>query len=171
MARKRKCAGITKQGVRCKAHPVRGRKHCRAHGPRTPTGKHAGGQPTKCTPELVEEILSYILIGLPLYRAAEAAGIGRSTLFHWRVRGERGEEPYAQFLDAFRAREAIIQRTALSLFWQRASGRDILSFLARRFPEDWTEAWALKVVEAEAELEAAHGPNWLSAVVDLDDDA
>lgn len=162
------CAGINKNGKRCKARAAQGKKYCARHGVKTRTSNNARGRPTKYSSELAEEIFTYILIGMPLYRACEAVGIGRRTLYDWVTRGEAGEEPYAEFLAIFRTREALQIRTSLSLFWQRATARDILSFLARRYPEDWSELLTVKMVETEAELESEYGPNWLSAVAAIE---
>lgn len=49
---------------------------------------HAGGRRTKLTPDVHERIVAMIQGGMTYKRAAQANGIGESTLHAWRQRGE-----------------------------------------------------------------------------------
>lgn len=66
----------------------------------------AGGRPTKLTPDRREEILDAARIGTTMEGCARAAGIGVSTLYEWLSRGDDGEEPYAEFSEAFKRARA-----------------------------------------------------------------
>jgi hypothetical protein len=58
------------------------------------------GRPSKLTEETAEKIVSLLAEGAYVETAAEAAGIGVSTLYLWLDRGANGEEPYAAFLES-----------------------------------------------------------------------
>ena len=103
------------------------------------------GQPTKLTPERQEEIVSAIQAGNYQDVAAAYAGIGRSTFYSWKARGEKDKKAknasiYADFLDAVKKAEsdaevravAIIQR-AMPDNWQAA-----MTYLERKFPDRWS---------------------------------
>lgn len=58
------------------------------------------GQPTKLTPKVQNDVCAFIRAGMWDHRAAESAGIGRSTFYLWLQRGgaqRRGI--YREFLD------------------------------------------------------------------------
>jgi hypothetical protein len=56
------------------------------------TVSNVTGRRTKLTPARQERILAALRTNVPIKVAAGAAGIGRSTLDHWREQGERARE-------------------------------------------------------------------------------
>lgn len=99
------------------------------------------GRPTKFTQTVRAAILGSIENGASETAAAEAAGVGRTTLQSWKKRGEEEPEgPYGAFLEGItRARAqaeldlvAVVRGAAAEGDWKAA-----LEMLARRNPEEW----------------------------------
>ena len=89
------------------------------------------GRPVELTPMLKQEICDLLSDAVNLETACELVGIAKATYYNWRERGESGEEPFAEFLDAAtRARAKakltllrIIDRAAQNGDWRAASWR------------------------------------------------
>jgi transposase len=86
------------------------------------------GRRSKLTPSLQKKICDMIEAGNYMHHAAQAAGIGKSTLNQWIRKGEEGQEPYAAFAAAVaRARAQAVDslvstiRTAAVDDWRAAS--------------------------------------------------
>jgi hypothetical protein len=95
-------------------------------------------RPTKCTPEVLARILDAIGQGAWAEQAARAAGIAPSTYYSWIERGEAGEEPFSEFSEALRAREAAAECTAVGIIRRAAEDGDwraAAHYLERRYPE------------------------------------
>lgn len=58
------------------------------------------GKPTKCTADVTAAICQSLAAGVDVETAARREGIGRRTIYEWRERAEKGEEPFAGFFDA-----------------------------------------------------------------------
>ena len=89
--------------------------------------------------------------------AARLAGVSLGTLQAWLARGEKGEQPFADFTEAFRQAEAECEAGAVRTL--KGAGDDdwraTAQFLGRRFPERWSDhAGRLAVFGAD---EAAAG--------------
>ena len=87
----------------------------------------------------LEKIANYIRIGLTTNNAAVAAGVQPVTLYRWKMRAQKGDEPYASAMETFaravKEGEAIL---AARLF--EASKKDwkaALAVLERRHSKDW----------------------------------
>lgn len=95
------------------------------------------GRPTSLDELTAERIRQAVRKGATWAMAAQASGIGASTLREWKQKGRGGQEPYASFLatlkraQAERAEEAleVIQKAA-GTSWQAAAW-----FLERTQPE------------------------------------
>ena len=89
------------------------------------------GRPTELTPMLQEEICDLLSDAVNIETVCGLVGISKATYYNWRERGESGEEPFAEFLDATtRARAKakltllrIIDRAAENGDWRAASWR------------------------------------------------
>lgn len=53
----------------------------------------------KFTPELGKAIAELVRQGVPVGTAARAKRVGKATVYDWRARGQKGEQPYANFLE------------------------------------------------------------------------
>ena len=104
------------------------------------------GRPTKLTPAVHQQIVTFIRAGAYDWVAAEAAGIGKSTFYRWLERGAaRAAEPHRTFLvdvREARAQARVAAETAVRrdnpLAWLRyGPGRD------RAGAPGWTERHAL----------------------------
>lgn len=97
------------------------------------------GRPTKLTPRLRKRLLDLIAQGAYVEQAARAVNIAPSTFYAWKERGEAGEQPYAEFLEALRAREALAETECVGLL--RAAGetdwRAVAALMERRWPDRW----------------------------------
>ena len=89
------------------------------------------GRPTELTPELQREICDLLSDAVNIETVCELVSIAKATYYNWRERGESGEEPFAEFLDATtRARAKaklmllrIIDRAAENGDWRAAAWR------------------------------------------------
>jgi transposase len=102
------------------------------------------GRNTICTPELIKTVSDNITLGLSNADAAALAGIGESTFYAWRARGEaeiervdsnprasirKEEVPFVEFVEAIkkavpRRKQVLIgriQKAAQSDQWQAAA--------------------------------------------------
>jgi hypothetical protein len=97
-------------------------------------------RPSKLTSEVEARIVEAVELGATWERAADAAGIGASTLREWRQRGEADEAPFAAFVAALKRAEGdgvaralrTIRQAAESGTWQAAAW-----LLERRYPADY----------------------------------
>lgn len=72
------------------------------------------GRPTRFTPKLGQRICARVAkVGFEAV-AAELVGVHRHTLRHWRERGEKGEEPFAEFAAELAAAKAQYIRGELA---------------------------------------------------------
>lgn len=65
-----------------------------------PKAKDRGGRPSKFTPQTALAIVADISEGRTRDNAAEAAGVGASTLYRWLQRGRAGDPRYADLARA-----------------------------------------------------------------------
>ncbi len=73
--------------------------------------------------------------------AARLAGVSLGTLNKWLDRGEAGEQPYADFAEAYRQAEVECESAVVKTFKGavREDWRAGAQFLGRRFPERWSD--------------------------------
>lgn len=96
------------------------------------------GRPTKLTPEMADRILGYVRMGVPNKAAAEAAGIGRTTFYAWKAKGEAAASGhYRDFTDALKQAEAesvvaLVAAVRAAPQWQAA-----MTLLERRWPAEF----------------------------------
>lgn len=95
------------------------------------------GRRKEITPELVETLCSFIRLGLPIRRAAESAGMGESTYYSWMSKGEKGEEPYVEFVETIRTAEAEAQKLLIQKVQDEGGPQNWQWILERRWPEEW----------------------------------
>lgn len=112
------------------------------------------GRPTKLDDLLTKRIVDAVRAGLPWKLAAQAAGVGWSTLKEWKARGRAGEEPFAALVARLeRAEGEAAQAAMASILAAAADPRHWTAaawMLERRHPE----LFALKR-QVEPEEEAA----------------
>jgi hypothetical protein len=94
------------------------------------------------TVERGREIVAAIEAGNFQSIAAKAGGVSHDTLKRWLERGERGEEPYAKFVVAYREAEYLVESTAVGRLKDAGieDWRATQIFLSRRFPERWSDS-------------------------------
>ena len=98
------------------------------------------GRPSKLTPEVEARIVEAVELGATWERAADAAGVGASTLRDWRQRGEAGEVPFVAFLAALKRAEGAGVERALRSIRKAAEGgawQASAWILERRYPADY----------------------------------
>ena len=98
------------------------------------------GRPSKLTPEVEARIAEAVELGATWERAADAAGVGASTLRDWRQRGEAGEVPFAAFLASLKRAEGAGVERALRTIREAAEGgawQASAWILERRYPADY----------------------------------
>ena len=120
------------------------------------------GRPSKLTPEVEARIVEAVELGATWERAADAAGVGTSTLGLWRRRGEAGEVPYSAFLAALKKAEGAGVERALRVIRKAAEGgawQASAWLLERRYPADYGRrsevAVSARVAESDAAIVAA----------------
>ena len=95
------------------------------------------GRPTDCTPDLIERAGELLSGGHPVRAMCRALRIGHTTHYAWMERGERGEQPFADYRDSVRAGMAEAERIALAA-------------VRSAIPTDWRAgAWWLERVIPE----------------------
>ncbi len=123
-------------------------------------------RPVKLDDLKAKRIVDAVAAGLPWKLAAQAAGVGASTLREWKQRGRDGEEPFAAFLArlevadgqaAHGAMVAIMSAAADPKHWHAAAW-----MLERRHPDLFALKREFKAddevqrsAEAEADLDVA----------------
>lgn len=106
--------------------------------------------------ELVNSIVRSIELGMPWNLAADAAGIGRSTLHEFRLRGAQGEPPFAAFVDRLRAAEAAGVARSLATIRAAAEGGTWQAsawLLERRYPSEFGRRSEVAVVAESAQVD------------------
>lgn len=112
---------------------------------------------SKCTPELAEAFCAFVTNGFTNKMACEAVGLSEKALYTWRKKGEAGEEPYYQFVLAWRhalnlRRAGMIQRIIHS-----DDTRDIRWYLSKTeesFRDDQQPATMNVLVQSATPTEA-----------------
>jgi len=115
-------------------------------------------RPTKLTTQVRERIAESIQAGAYAEQAARAAGIAPSTYYEWIKRGESGEQPFSEFSEAVRAREAEAEVAAVTVLRDAAQAGDwraAAHYLERRHPERWGTRKGVKPTEDEEHVDPA----------------
>ena len=101
-----------------------------------PTMAHPGGAPTDCTEDRIAIIEEVIRDRKGSRHAAAAlAGISYQTLLNWEDRGEKGEEPFAQFFDRLSRAEADAELDVSEQLLNSKLTDGPKFWLERRFPQ------------------------------------
>ncbi len=90
--------------------------------------KSKTGRPSKFVPEAAAAVLAHVRRGSPRHIAANAAGLGRSTLMRWMARGKkelRGQ--FRDFWDAIKKAEAEMLVTSLERIQAAGKGGALVS--------------------------------------------
>ena len=99
------------------------------------------GRRPKLTRFRVKAVLLALEWGATMEQAAEAAGIARRTIYNWMDRGENEVTgPFAEFLHAKRAAEAIAEARALAIIQRAATGGEPITKTRRAPAPDGTIA-------------------------------
>lgn len=65
-----------------------------------PPQQRSAGRPCKITLELTEAVCKTLQAGVDVETACKREGVSSRTYERWRAAGNRGEEPYATFMEA-----------------------------------------------------------------------
>lgn len=90
---------------------------------KTATNPNGAGRPSKLTPELQAAIVELVEAGDAAEVAAGVNGIGRSTFFDWMVRGQNGEEPFAEFRTAIARGRDVFESESRKVILDGDSGK------------------------------------------------
>jgi transposase len=118
-----------------------------------------GGRPISLTPEVQAVIIAAIQKGNYRRTAAAKAGVCERTLYNWEERGEAGEEPFREFLQALKTAEAKAEamlleeiRTAQGAIpGPGGRGPDLWQSKAWILERRWPKRWAQRVRTAVTE--------------------
>lgn len=157
-----RCGARTAAGTRCRKWAQEGSDRCAHHG-----WSGVPGRPSKLTPDVADRIIAAVLEGNYLATAAQAVGVGESTLYRWLQRGadvearalERAEDldavdlheltdpaewAYLDFREALKSAEAYAERELLGIVRQGRQGWQAhMTILERRHPDRWGRRQAL----------------------------
>lgn len=124
----------TKRKSRAKEDP----KFKRVRQAEEPTAPAKMGRPCLLTPALQERIVKLVQVGNYLETSARAVGISKKTLFEWLARGNKGEQPFADFRAAVEAASAEAETIHVSMLARAAQAGQVSAsqwWLERRFPK------------------------------------
>jgi len=110
-------------------------------GPASKRTNRKGKASAELTVEIGRTIVAAITAGNFPSIAARSAGVSPGTLTKWLERGDKGEQPFADFAAAFRRAEVQVESDLVEI-WRKAAPEDwraAQSFLAKRHPERWTD--------------------------------
>lgn len=94
---------------------------------------------TDITPELTARVCKALKLPITRRSACARAGISKSAFYEWLAKGEKGEQPYADFLDAVTHAEAecegnLIEEIVLDQDWRAKAW-----VAERRFRDQWAK--------------------------------
>lgn len=93
--------------------------------------------------ELVERrIVEAVRAGATRAAAAEAARVGRTTLFRWLKDGAAGHEPYASFLTKVREAEGALESELVGII--KGHSADSWQAAAWLLERKWGKRWAIR---------------------------
>lgn len=110
-------------------------------------------RPTSLTPEVQDAIVASIQDGNYRTTAAQSAGVCERSLYNWLERGEKGEEPYAEFMQAMKRAEASAESNLLdqirhaqpAVTGEGGHGADLWQAKAWIMERRWPKRWAQRV--------------------------
>lgn len=140
------CRGVTNEGKPnerpCKAKAAAGSMFCANHG----GGKKRPGRESLLTPEFIDNLAKVVATGVTWAVAAQAVGIGESTIHHWRAQGADDIEadkdsPYRQLVEALTRAEAEAEQVLVEVIRAHSAldWRAAAFLLERRRPERWAK--------------------------------
>ena len=95
------------------------------------------GRRTLCTPQTIKALCKFLSGACTIRTACEATGISEASFHDWVARGEQGEKPFSEFLDAVtRARGQGKARLVESIL-DSGDWRARLEMLARVYPSEY----------------------------------
>ena len=98
------------------------------------------GRPHQCTPELIQKVQALIRNGNYIETACGVVGISKVTMHNWFKRGNAGEKPFVDFLNAVNKASFEAEALDLAIISQAAAGNDA----AGRAPQWTAAAWKLE---------------------------
>jgi hypothetical protein len=158
--------------------------------PAIPSGlepRTRGGRPSRLTQEVADRIVEAVEQGSYIKIAAQAAGVGQSTLAGWLARGreaasarDRGEDmpddeaPYLELLESVTRAQALAETSAVAAWRSAFTGpeadwRAARDYLARTAPERWAGVTRVQMTteEAERRIDDAVNEALLSVGIDM----
>ncbi len=107
------------------------------------------GRPTRLTKAVREKIIKGIRLGLTYDRAAQLAGIHKSTFYMWKRKGLQKKAPlYIKFIDELKKAEVEGEAAAISHIVKAAQEGTWTAaawLLERRFPDRWARIQKLEI--------------------------
>ncbi len=116
-------------------------------------------RPTSLTPEVQARVVEALERGHYRSTAVRLAKISERTLYNWLERGEKGEEPYAEFMQAIKEAEAVAEDNLLvaistaqpGIPGEGGRGADPWQSRAWVMERRWPKRWAARVRPAVTE--------------------
>ena len=104
------------------------------------------GRPTILNKNIIDRLCEFISQGNWASTACNAVGIGESTFYSWKDKGERDiqnnkESVYKDFVEAIKKADAEAEAKVVSRFYEEATNPGSFvapaTYLERRYPERW----------------------------------
>jgi len=105
------------------------------------------GQPTKCTPQLIEKISSFVAKGNYILTSCQLCGINSKSYYNWIAKAEEAYEQgendsiYLQFFYSIKRAEAKAESELVGIVRETAIDKKewlpAMTFLERRHPDRW----------------------------------
>jgi hypothetical protein len=120
--------------------------------------KRKRGRRTLCTPRKIKALCKFLSIPCTIRTACEATGISEASFFDWAARGERGEKPFSEFLDAVtRARGRGKTKLVKSII-DSGDWRAWLEMLARVYPSEYARTEPRVIIVQQQNSSAIPAP-------------
>jgi hypothetical protein len=95
------------------------------------------GRRTKLTPTLQRQLCKIIAMPCTIRTACESCSVSETAFFAWVRRGEKGEKPYAQFVQRLMRARGQGKTKILRSIWDSGDVRVKLEALARIYPDEF----------------------------------
>jgi|SRR6266550_4118419 len=101
--------------------------------------KRKRGRRTLCTPQKIKALCRLLSTACTIRTACEATSISEASFHDWAARGELGEKPFSEFLDAVTCARGQGKAKLVKSILDSGDWRAHLEILARVYPDEYAK--------------------------------